>query len=409
MSIMSKIGNVLQSKNGLRNILIFKFFAALVVLLVYRNDIFIGESPSSASEEATPAKALKSDKKSEPVQEKNSSATAVPAKTEPSAKVDGSGSDAPKRRSFIDDLLNLPKIDSTGMKKESLGKFLTLAEKKREQIDSRLEILKKKEEQLLKVERSIDDKLQKLDEERRFFSQGLQREKELKGKRIERLIELYAKMEPKKAAPIIEKLDKDLVVEILKQVDKKQAKSILESMDPQKSVELTEYYGRVRSAREYDLLKELNVSLRKEFADCKGMPQDQSDDDNKTGRSNSLGAKSEEGQSAPAAAPGTVRPTGANSPAANDAKASPETGAPNPGQASTSSPPSTEKPVNPSESKTGTENIPPKLADASKLSEKAQSNPEDKPKEDKKVEPQKSDTAGEQPKSQGQPPASSSK
>jgi hypothetical protein len=43
-------------------------------------------------------------------------------------------------------------------------------------------------------------------------------------------------------------------------------------MNPDKSVALAEYFGRVKSGREYDLLKELNSSLKKEFQDCKGMP-----------------------------------------------------------------------------------------------------------------------------------------
>ena len=44
-------------------------------------------------------------------------------------------------------------------------------------------------------------------------------------------------------------------------------------MPADKSVSLSEYYGRVRSMREYDVLKEMNQSLRKEFDDCKGMPK----------------------------------------------------------------------------------------------------------------------------------------
>jgi hypothetical protein len=81
-------------------------------------------------------------------------------------------------------------------------------------------------------------------------------------------------MEPKKAAPVIEKLDKDLVVELFRQLPQKQVTSILENMSADKSVAISEYYGRVRSAREYDILKEMNQSLRKEFDDCKGMPKD---------------------------------------------------------------------------------------------------------------------------------------
>ena len=82
-------------------------------------------------------------------------------------------------------------------------------------------------------------------------------------------------MEVKKAAPVFEKLDKDLVVALFKHFPEKQVTAILAKMDPKRSIELTEYYGRVKSMREYDLLKEMNQSLKKEFADCKGMPKEQ--------------------------------------------------------------------------------------------------------------------------------------
>lgn len=260
----------MQSPKGLRNIIAFKLVAALVLFAVFKREIIFGERQSTAASDPTPAEKTKATK--EPQDKQDLSSGQKP--TSPAAELDkGTADGAPaKRKSFLDDLLNLPRLEPDSLKKESLGRFLTLAEKKKQQLEGRLDLLKRREDQLLKIEKSIDDKLQKLDDERRFFSQSLQKEKELKGKRLDRLIELYAKMEPRKAAPILEKLDKDLVVEILKQVDKKQAKTILEAMETQKSVELTEYFGRIKSAREYDLLKELNLSLRKEFQDCKGLP-----------------------------------------------------------------------------------------------------------------------------------------
>jgi flagellar motility protein MotE (MotC chaperone) len=177
------------------------------------------------------------------------------------------------RKSFLANLLELPPLDPDTIKKDELGKYLEIAERKKRQVEDRLEILKKREEQLKGLEASIDGKLKSLDEERRFFAQTIQQEKELKGERLDKLIAMYAKMEPKKAAPVMEKLDKDLVVELFKAMPQKQVTAILEAMNPDKSVTISEYYGRVRSAREYDILKEMNQSLRKEFDDCKGMPK----------------------------------------------------------------------------------------------------------------------------------------
>ena len=63
-----------------------------------------------------------------------------------------------------------------------------------------------------------------------------------------------------------------MTVALFKKLKQKQVTTILENMNPEKSVELTEYFARVKSAKEYDILKELNESLQKEFQDCKGMP-----------------------------------------------------------------------------------------------------------------------------------------
>jgi flagellar motility protein MotE (MotC chaperone) len=219
------------------------------------------------------------------------------AKDEPATKEDGSGKTPSKsdksgdkkpssggtdlsddedkskpRKSFLSNLFELPKLDTEAMRKEELGRYLEIAERKERQLKERLDVLKKREDQLKSLEQSIDEKLRKLDEERKYFAQTIQQEKDMKNDRVSQLIGMYAKMEPKKAAPVFEKLDKDLVVELFKKLPQKQVTAILEAMSADKSVQISEYYGRVRSAREYDILKEMNQSLRKEFDDCKGMP-----------------------------------------------------------------------------------------------------------------------------------------
>jgi flagellar motility protein MotE (MotC chaperone) len=176
------------------------------------------------------------------------------------------------RKSYITDLLELPELDTSKAAKADLGKFIEIASRKERQVTERLDLLKKREAQIKQLEKSVEEKITILDEERKFFAQSIQKEKDLKNERTAQLIPLYAKMEPKKAAPVFEKLDRDLVVELFKQLPQKQITAILEAMPPDRSVALSEYFGRVRSAKEYDLLKEMNQSLRKEFDDCKGMP-----------------------------------------------------------------------------------------------------------------------------------------
>lgn len=205
-------------------------------------------------------------------QEQKKDADPSEKKPETSEKAEASSkTEARTRKSFLANLLELPPLDPDTMKKDELGKYLEIAERKKRQVEERLSMLKGREDQLKALESSIDEKLKRLDEERKFFAQTIQQEKNLKGERLDRLVQSYAKMEPKKAAPVMEKLDKDLVVDLFKAIPQKQVTAILEAMSPDKSVIISEYYGRVRSTREYDVLKEMNQSLRKEFDDCKGM------------------------------------------------------------------------------------------------------------------------------------------
>jgi flagellar motility protein MotE (MotC chaperone) len=175
---------------------------------------------------------------------------------------------------YLEDLIHLPKLEPEKMQKEELAKYLEIADQAYQKIHLRLEEVKRKAIQLEKVEKTIDEKLKKMEEERAFLAQTLQKEKDLQKDRTAELLTFYEKMEPKKAAVLIEKLDKDLVVALFQKLKKKQVTAILENMNPQKSAELTEYFGRVGSAREYELLKEMNVSLREAFHACRGLPLD---------------------------------------------------------------------------------------------------------------------------------------
>lgn len=257
-------------------LILFKILVLIGVWLSLDSGIRLGDAALLAAEKTTvddktvqpgTAKDADGNKKASKDGEKDTTTSEGDGKSKETETAAGS-----TRKSFLANLLELPPLDPDSHKKDELGKYLEIAERKKKQIEERLEIMKNRESQLKKLESSIDDKLRLLDEERRYFAQTIQQEKTLKGERTDKLVTLYAKMEPKKAAPVFEKLDKDLVVELFKQLPQKQVTLILETMNPERSVFLSEYYGRVRSAREYDLLKELNQSLRKEFDECKGLP-----------------------------------------------------------------------------------------------------------------------------------------
>jgi flagellar motility protein MotE (MotC chaperone) len=191
----------------------------------------------------------------------------------PEAPVDEEAVVEKKRRSFLDDLLNLPKINTEGMSKDEVGRYFTMLERKQTQIENRIQILSAREAQLKNLEKSVDEKIKKLEDEMMYFQQTLQKEKQLQNDRLEKLVEFYQKMEAKKAAAVFEKLDRDLVVSLFNRFPQKQTTQILALMNPDRSVELSEYYGRIKSAKEYELLKEINVALRGQFEECKGLPK----------------------------------------------------------------------------------------------------------------------------------------
>ncbi len=243
------MGNIL-SRYSIPVIIVMKIGVLSYIFLGDKKLMWFGDKPISAQEKAAP---------------KDSPPEPTPADAD--AQPDG------KRKGFLDDLLNLPKIDSENLKKDEVGRYLTLLERKQSQVENRIDILKSRETQLKGLEKSVDEKLKKLEEEMVFFQQTIQKEKQIQADRLDKLVEFYQKMDGKKAAPVFEKLDKDLVVALFNRFPQKQTTLILQLMNPDKSVELSEYYGRIRSAKEYEMLKEINTTLRKEFQDCKGMPE----------------------------------------------------------------------------------------------------------------------------------------
>lgn len=177
-----------------------------------------------------------------------------------------------RRKSFFEELLTLPKIEPGKTKKDELAKYFSLIERKSRQVEDRIKLLKTKHNQLKELEKSIDNKIEKLNDEHTYFKQTQQKEKEVRDERLKSLVEFYKKMAPKKAAPVFEKLDKDLVVQLFNEIPQKQTMQILSLMNPDKSVEISEYFGRINSAKEYELLKEVNTALLQEFEKCKTAP-----------------------------------------------------------------------------------------------------------------------------------------
>jgi hypothetical protein len=105
----------------------------------------------------------------------------------------------------------------------------------------------------------VEEKLRRIEEERRLLEESLQKEKSVKEERLKETIEFLSKMEPRKAATVLEGMDRDLVILLLRKMPARFVTKTLEAMTAKKAVEFMEYYTRIRSGREYALMKELGL------------------------------------------------------------------------------------------------------------------------------------------------------
>ncbi|SMF69524.1 MotE family protein [Pseudobacteriovorax antillogorgiicola] len=242
----------LLTEHGVKLIFLVKILILSVILIDETDLFYIGERTSIAADDDNLAQ----------------NAQEIPADDQEFVDEETS-----RRKSFFEELLTLPKVKPEQNKKDELAKYFSIIERKSRQVEDRIKVLKVRQQQLVQLERSIEQKLKKLEDEMAYFQQTQQQEKDLQKERLESLVEFYKKMPPKKAAPVFERLDKDLVVSLFNAFPKKQTMLILSLMNPDKSVELSEYFGRIQSAKEYELLKEINTALLEEFEECKTEPK----------------------------------------------------------------------------------------------------------------------------------------
>ena len=247
------------SQFHLKSIILIKIIGLALYFLFESDYLFVGEKEVTAQVDQETINQIEGENKKKDKAGEISRDDQINPNTSSSSAID----------SMIGELFDLPKPNPDKVKKREIGKYLKLIERKNRQVEDKLDILRQQMEKLKNLEDSIDDKLTRLEEEVAYFQQTQQKEKQIKAERLDKLVEFYQKMEPKKAAPVFEQLDRDLVVALFNRIPQKQTTNILSLMIPERSVQLSEYYGRLRSANEYELLKEINTSLKKEFADCK--------------------------------------------------------------------------------------------------------------------------------------------
>ncbi|BBH52756.1 MotE family protein [Fluviispira sanaruensis] len=150
----------------------------------------------------------------------------------------------------------IPKNELTASEAMRIRDELELIRSDVEQKLIRLEDAKKAYD---KSRLDIDTQLKKIEEERRLLDETLQKEKKLKEERVKEAVEFVSKMEPRKVAPVMDTMDRDLVIALLSRLPARQVTKLLENSTPAKATQFLEYYTRIRSGREFEMLRELGL------------------------------------------------------------------------------------------------------------------------------------------------------
>lgn len=154
---------------------------------------------------------------------------------------------------------DLPPIPEKGLSLSRAAEIRNQLLIMRRDVESRIAQLQAAQKGYERSKSSVDAKLKRIEEERRLLEETLQKERKAKQERLSDALQFVAKMEPQKAAPLLETMDRDLVMQLLKQLPPRQVTKLLESVNPKKATEFLEYYTRIRSGREYELLREMGL------------------------------------------------------------------------------------------------------------------------------------------------------
>jgi flagellar motility protein MotE (MotC chaperone) len=116
--------------------------------------------------------------------------------------------------------------------------------KKAQELNAKEIALQKREKNLLPLKNEIDERLAQLNELQlqltAYAKKLADREKALDDSRIGHIVELYAAMEPARAAAIMDKLKIPTVVRILRNMKGKSAGKILSVMKPERGALISE-------------------------------------------------------------------------------------------------------------------------------------------------------------------------
>lgn len=120
-----------------------------------------------------------------------------------------------------------------------------LKQKQKELDDLKLS-LEIKQKQIEEREKLLGDQIARYEKTMRSLNEKgkVEESKKKETDQFEDFLKIYSKMEPKKAAPILDKIDVPLVGRLLRQMKPAQAAEILGKMNPAHAKEITEKYIR---------------------------------------------------------------------------------------------------------------------------------------------------------------------
>ncbi|MBW1677217.1 MAG: hypothetical protein JRJ79_11570, partial [Deltaproteobacteria bacterium] len=124
---------------------------------------------------------------------------------------------------------------------QNVGEDAEILECKRAEIETERRQLEKERKQLTDLKQEIEAKIIRLSEIQDSIQRKLDEHKTIGDNKIKRLIKIYTTMAPKKAAALIEKLDKELIMELFSQMKVEQVGQILPHMSAENAAKIGEH------------------------------------------------------------------------------------------------------------------------------------------------------------------------
>ncbi len=154
---------------------------------------------------------------------------------------------------------DLPSIPSGDIKTSDAIRIREELELIRKDVEQKIVRLEQVKIAYDKAKLDMDVELKKIEEDKKLLDETLQKEKSIQEQRLKETIDFVSKMQPRSASPVLENMDRDLVIALFTKLPAKQVTKILENMSPVKATQFLEYYTRIRSGREFEMLKDLGL------------------------------------------------------------------------------------------------------------------------------------------------------